>query len=93
MIYEYFKVSDKDESVLDLNEILNVELKNDNTKSSNTRWGETIILMKKQSDEEIRVREAEATALCTFEILLDRVNRETTLDLVGGGPLPGAENS
>ena len=36
MIYESFKVSDTVESVLDLNEILKVELKNDNVKSFNT---------------------------------------------------------
>ena len=29
MMFEYFKVSDTDESVLDLNEISKVELKND----------------------------------------------------------------
>ena len=53
MIYEYFKVRDTDESVLDLNVILQVELKNDNVLSFNTRWNETIISMKKQPDEEI----------------------------------------
>ena len=53
MIDEYSKVSDKDESVLDLNEILKVELKNDNVQSFNSRWDETIIAMKKQPDYEI----------------------------------------
>ena len=42
MIYEYFKVSDTDESVSDLNEILKVQLKNDNVQSVCTRWDETI---------------------------------------------------
>ena len=53
MIYQYFKVSDTDDSVLDLNEILKVELKNDNVQSFSTRWDETIIAMKKQPDEEV----------------------------------------
>ena len=53
MIYKSFKVSDADESVLDHNEILMVELKNDNVQSFNTRWNETIIAMKKQTYEEI----------------------------------------
>ena len=39
MIYEYFKVSDTDESVLDLNAILKVELKDDNVQSLSTRDG------------------------------------------------------
>ena len=51
MIHEYFKVRDTNELVLDLNEIVKVELKNDN--SLNTRWEETMIAMKKQLDEEI----------------------------------------
>ena len=38
MIYEYVKVSDTDEFVLDCNEMLKVEWKIDNTQSFNTRW-------------------------------------------------------
>ena len=53
MINEYFKVSDTDESVLDLNEILKVELKSDRVQSIKTRLGETMVAMKKQPDEEI----------------------------------------
>ena len=41
------------ESVLDLNEIAKVDLENDSIQSFNTRWDETIIVMKKQSDEEV----------------------------------------
>ena len=51
MINEYFKANDTDESVLDLNEILKVELKNDCVQSFNTRWDETIITMKKHPDD------------------------------------------
>ena len=40
MICEYSKVSHTDESVLDLNETLKVELKDDNVQSFNTRWDE-----------------------------------------------------
>ena len=47
MIYTIFKASDTDESVLDINEIVNVELESDNAQSFNTRWGETIIAMEK----------------------------------------------
>ena len=46
MIYEYFKVIDTDDSVLDLVEILMVELNNDNVLSFNTRWDETIIAVR-----------------------------------------------
>ena len=46
MIYEYFKVSDEDESVLDLDEVCEVELKNENVQSFNARWGETVIAMR-----------------------------------------------
>ena len=42
-----------DESVLDLNEILKLDLKNDNVQSFNTQWDETIIAMKKQPDNEM----------------------------------------
>ena len=53
MIKEYFKVSDTDEFVLDLNEILKVVLKIGIFTSFNTRWEEAIIAMKKLSDDEI----------------------------------------
>ena len=53
MIYDYFKVSDTDESVFDFNEILKVELKTHNVQSIKTRWDETKIAMKRQPDEEI----------------------------------------
>ena len=39
MIYEYFEVSDTDESVLYITEILKVELKNDHVQSCSTRDG------------------------------------------------------
>ena len=35
MIYRYFKISDADESVLDLNDHWKIELKNDNVQSFN----------------------------------------------------------
>ena len=55
MIHKYFKVSDTDQCVLDLNENLKVELKNDNVQLFNTRWDETINAMRRQPDEEILV--------------------------------------
>ena len=51
MVHEYFKVSDRDACVLDLNENLNVKLKNDSVQSFNSRWDETIIAMRKQPEE------------------------------------------
>ena len=53
MVYEYFNLSDTDESVLELHEIWKVELQDDKVHPFNTRWDETIITMKKQADEEI----------------------------------------
>ena len=50
MIYQYFKVGDTDESALDPNEILTVELKYDNAQSFDSRWDETIIALKKRCD-------------------------------------------
>ena len=52
MIYKYFKVSDIDESVSDLNEILKVELKNDSVQSFSTRWDDTIVAIKKHPDDQ-----------------------------------------
>ena len=52
MMYEHFKVSDTDESVLDLNEMSEVELENDHVLLSNKRPDETVLVMKKQPDED-----------------------------------------
>ena len=54
-IYEYFKVSDTDGSVLDFDEILKVELKNGNIQKFNTRWDEAITAMKKQPTRKLRI--------------------------------------
>ena len=54
MVYEYFKVSDTDESFLDLNALLKDEWKHDYVQSFNTCWDETIITTKKQPDDEIQ---------------------------------------
>ena len=51
MICEYFKVSDTNESVLDLHEILKAEFDKDNVQSFDTRQDETITAMKNQHDE------------------------------------------
>ena len=89
IICEYFKVSDTDESVLDLNEILKVEMKNDNAQSFNTRWEETVIAMKYDPDDEIwdfvyhrQLQLSEQLKsllpLYIFKILFKRVNLKTT---------------
>ena len=51
MIYEYFQVSDTDESVLDINEILN-----DNVQSFSRPWDETMTAMKKQLERAKNVK-------------------------------------
>ena len=47
------EVSDTDESVLDLNEMLKVESTNDKIQPSNSRWDETTVALKKQPYDEI----------------------------------------
>ena len=51
MICEYFKVSDTNESVLDLHEILKPNLIRTTVQSFDTRQDETITAMKNQHDE------------------------------------------
>ena len=89
MIYEYFKVSDTDESVWDLDEILKVELKNDNVQSfkyamgrnhhhdqGGTRRGNSGYYILPSA---LSVRAAKNNCcLCTFKIPFKRANRETT---------------
>ena len=48
MIYEYFKVSDTDESVVDFNDILKVAVKNESVQPFNTRLDDAIIAMEKK---------------------------------------------
>ena len=52
MNYKYFNVSDTDESVSVSNEIWKAELKNDSVQPFKTRWDGTIIVMKKEPDDE-----------------------------------------
>ena len=86
MIYDlsFFKVSDTDESVFDLSEIFDVELKKDNKQSFNTRWDETIITMKKQPEFLTVSFNSQSSlshcCLCASKILFKRVNRETAPD-------------
>ena len=47
------KVSDTDESVLDLNEMVKVESTNDKIQMFNSRWNETTVALKKQPYDEI----------------------------------------
>ena len=51
MTHGYYKVSDVGVSVLDPNEVLKVELKNDNVQSCNNKYDETVISMRKPNDE------------------------------------------
>ena len=83
-------VSDTDESALNLNEILKVELKNANVQSSSTRWDQTTVAMKKQPDDDccfvffflriVSVRSKRHCCLFAFKILRERVNTEGTSD-------------
>ena len=103
MIYDYFKVSDTDESVLDRNEVLNVELRNDNIESFHMRWDETIIAMMKLPDEGLwRIciivsfnsqSSKSHCCRCTIEILFKKLNRETTPGFKDGDPILGADKS
>ena len=43
MLYDYFKVSSNDGTLLDWNEILNVELKGDNLAQFQTDWEQTML--------------------------------------------------
>ena len=87
------KVSDTVGSVLDLNEVLQVELKHGNVQSFNVRWDETTMTMKKQPDEEIQdnlfygqlqqSKELKAIAVSSHSRHCSKkVNRETTTDLL-----------
>ena len=69
-------VSDPDESVLDLDEILMVDFEHGTVQSFNTRWDETMMAMKKHTEEEMldffwllasSVRTAQAVAQTTQE--------------------------
>ena len=40
-------------TVLDLSDLLKVELRNDNAQSIDTKWDETIIVLRKQPDDEV----------------------------------------
>ena len=91
---EYFKVSDSDESVLDLNEILKGELKNDNVQSFNTRREETMVVMKKQPDDDIlekRVFSEASTVRAARASAVSVDSRYTRLK--NGGSVLGTDNS
>ena len=53
MIYDHFKVSDTDGTVLDLPDLVKVEIGNDTLQSFDTKWDETIVAMREHPDEEI----------------------------------------
>ena len=84
MINEYFKISDTHESVLDSDQILKVELKNDSVQSFNARWDEITIAMKMQPDEDfsgeimlssgttVRTATAIFYCRCTFKMVFRR---------------------
>ena len=88
MIYEYVKVSDEDESVLDFDEILKVELKNDNVQPFNARWDETIIAMKTQLDDEMLEKYQRQLQQSEQLKPMRSLNREKD-----GGPILGTERS
>ena len=53
MIYEHFKTSDSDATVLDLAGFIGIEPRRDNVQTFDTKWDETIIAMDKQPDEKL----------------------------------------
>ena len=53
MIYEHFRISDADVTVLDISGLLNSELRGDSEQTFDTVWDETIIAMLKQLHGEL----------------------------------------
>ena len=53
MIYEHFKISDTDDSVLDTSDLPNIELRCDSVQTLDTKWDETASAMQKKSDEQL----------------------------------------
>ena len=93
-----------DVSVLDLNDIVKVELKNDNVQRFNTGWNETIIAMNKEPDEEIldktcyrQLQQSEQQKPLLSLHIQDTVQKGESRDLhrtyKDGGPKPGTESS
>ena len=53
MVYEQITISDTDGTVLDTSDFLKLKLRSDSVQTlDNTKWGETVIAMQKQLDEE-----------------------------------------
>ena len=48
MIYEHFKISDMDDTVLAVSDVIELELGGDNVQTFDTMWDKTIIAMQKQ---------------------------------------------
>ena len=53
MIYEHFRISDADVTVLDISRLLNAEFRGDSEQTFDTVWDETIIAMLKQLHGEL----------------------------------------
>ena len=51
MAFDHFKIRDMDGTVLDLSE--KQKLRNDTVQSFDTRWDDTVIAMRKQTDDEV----------------------------------------
>ena len=62
IIYAYFNVSDTDDSVVELDEILKVELKKEHVQSFNTRWDKIAIITGKRLYAGIRKRKRKGLA-------------------------------
>ena len=53
MVFYHFGISDTDGTVLHLPDLLEAGLRNDSVHSFDTRWDETVIAMKKKTDDEV----------------------------------------
>ena len=53
MTLDHFKISDTNGAVPDLSDLLKVDLRSDSAQSFDTRWDETGIAMRKQTDDEV----------------------------------------
>ena len=53
LVFDHFKISDTDGTLLDLPGLMKLELRNDNVQSFGIRWDATVIAMKKKPDDEV----------------------------------------
>ena len=53
MIYDYFRVTDAHDTVLDYTDLFFVTFRDDNVQEFNTRWDEFLLSMSKKSSDDV----------------------------------------